>query len=201
MWKTAQSAVFHSWWLWKVEILKWKICLLSRAALWNTHPNPNNTVNSKHCSQKDPKHVFFRSRLLFFCHTSMQHGHPRSISLMHTNAHTHTRTHTHTHTNTHAIAQSFSSTSIYTHTNTSHPHTTQKSPPAPTHLMFFPYYAKVDTHNCAGVVCCFCWRLSTAPMMSRTEVIIVAGTANLHHSAHKYAVSVRSNCQDGVFWF
>lgn len=107
------------------------------------------------------------------------------------------RTLTHTHTST----QSFSSTSIYTHTKTSHPHTTQKSPPAPTHLMFFPYYAKVDMHNCTGVVCCFCWRLSTAPMMSRTEVIIVAGTANLHRSAHKYAVSVRSNCQDGVFWF
>lgn len=80
----------YSWWLWKVEILKWKICLLSGAALWNTHPNPNNTVNSKHCSQKDPKHVFFRSRLLFSCHTGMQHGHPHSISLTHAHAHTHT---------------------------------------------------------------------------------------------------------------
>lgn len=86
------------------------------------------------------------------------------------------------------------------HTHTSHPHRAQQSPLGPTHLMFFPYYVQMDMHNCAGVVCCFCWRLSTAPMKSPTEAIIVAGTTNLYRSARKYAVSVRSYCQDGVFW-
>lgn len=41
-------------------------------------------------------------------------------------------------------------------THSSHPHTTQESPLAPTHLMFPPRYVKTDVHNCAGVVCCFC---------------------------------------------
>lgn len=67
--------------------------LLSQAALWNIHPNPNNTVNSKHCSQKDPEHVFFRSRLLFSCHTIIQHGHTFSQSYTHTHMHTYTCRH------------------------------------------------------------------------------------------------------------
>lgn len=80
-------------------------------------------------------------------------------------------------------------------TNPPHPHMTQQSPLAPTHLRFFSYYAKVDVHNCTGVVCCFCWRLSTAPEMTPTEVIIVQAL-NLHHSTNKYAASQRTLCQD-----
>lgn len=60
----------------------------------------------------------------------------------------------------------------HTH-RTPSPHTTQQPPPTPTQLMFFPYYVKVDTHNCAGVVGCFCWPSSTAPVMSLTEAIDV----------------------------
>lgn len=116
------------------------------------YPNPNNTVNSKHCSAKDPKHVFFRSRLLFSCHTSMQHRHPHSISQ-------------HTHTLTWILSPT-------------HRHTrTQQSPPAPTQLVFFPYYVQMDTHNYAGVV--RCWRSSTAPMNPPTEVSIVTGPTNV----------------------
>lgn len=54
--------------------------LLSQGALWNTHPNLN-TVSSKHWHQKDTKHVFFRSWLMFPCHTGQQCRHLHSVCL------------------------------------------------------------------------------------------------------------------------
>lgn len=156
-------------------------CLLSQAALWNALPNPNNAVNSKHRPQKDPKHVFFRSLLLFSCHTSMQDGHPLSVSHTHTARHGQMHIHAHIHT----------TVSMHNYTQTTTP-TTEQSPLAPTHLMFSQYYVKTDTHNCAGMVPCFCWLLSMASVMSLTEVIAAAGTTDLHHCTCKYAASMRS---------
>lgn len=133
--------------------------------------------------------MFFRSLLLFSCHTSMQHGHSDSVGLAYTHR-----------LSAHIDAFFLWYTQSSTHLHKSHTPTTQQSPLAPTHLMFSSYYVKMDTHNCAGTVCCFCWRLSAAPM-SLTEVITVAGTTNLHRSIPKYVVSVRSSSRDRVVWF
>lgn len=97
--------------------------------------------------------MFFRSLLLFSCHTSMQHGHSDSVGLAYTHR-----------LSAHIDAFFLWYTQSSTHLHKSHTPTTQQSPLAPTHLMFSSYYVKMDTHNCAGTVCCFCWRLSAAPM-------------------------------------
>lgn len=70
-------------------------------------------------------------------------------------------------THTHTRIQS-ANTHAHTRTQTSHPRRTQQSLLVPTHLVFFPYYVQMDTQNCAGVVSCFCWRSSTAPMKPPT---------------------------------
>lgn len=142
-WKTIHTRIASSWGLWKVGILKWKMCCGGKLqspvfypsqTLWNTHPNPNNTVNSKLWSPKDPKHVFFRSRLLF----------PRR----HTTGIEDPRTRT-------CIASSVPSLpNIHKPPAPTRP----ESPVAPTHLMFSWYYVQMDSHNCIGEICCLCWR-------------------------------------------
>lgn len=115
-------------------------------------PKPKQYCQLKARVSKGPKHVFFRSQLLFSCHTSTQRRHPPPISLTQINIRRHTCT----------------------------------PPPAPRDAVLLPRL------SCSALIMLMKWThiialpclavLVGGPMMWWTEVIIVAGNANLPHS-------------------
>lgn len=154
---------------------------ISRSAL-KCPPKPKQCCQIKALTTKGPQ----TCRLKIPAPVLLSHKHARRTP-------TFIQPNTYKWTETHTLPKTHSHNRVGTHTliQTTTP-TTEQSPLAPTHLMFSQYYVKTDTHNCAGMVPCFCWLLSMASAMSLTEVIGAAGTTNLHHCTHKYVVSVSS---------